>query len=423
MRFLIVLSEVKVWIGTRARMWSLCLRTECFVAMQLQFNIARFFSTLHVPRQDCAMPRAGFTKMSTEEIRLAKQWYAEGVGPPEIASRLGRDRTTMTRLLVQQIARRPLGRRAALTKAKIDFLVRRLDELVRRSQNRYTVTVSMLKRSTRVKASERTISNALHDRKIFFRKLREKPVLTEADIEERYEFAKKYRNRSTTWWLQNMHAGIDGKFFKVYLTGAARLVAARHATYGAYRSPGQGLDGAYVKPQKRVKYNTGAPSSLIVAAVGAGRMLMWHDVPRGRWHGQAAADMYKGPLHKSLIKAWGNKRHFNVLEDNDPTGFKSGKGIRAKAEARIKPFAIPRRSPDLSVCDYAIWKEVNTRMRKQELSWRKSKRESKMDYMARLHRTALRLPRSFMNKSIGDMKRRCERLYEAGGGLFEEGGR
>ena len=254
------------------------------------------------------------------------------------------------------------------------FLVRRLDELVRRSQNRYTVTVSMLKRSTRVKASERTISNALHDRKIVFRKLREKPVLTEADIEERYELAKKYRNRSTTWWLQNLHAGIDGKFFKMYLTCAARLVAARHATSGAYRSPGQGLDGAYVKPQKRVKYNTGAPSSLIVAGVGAGRMLVWHDVPCGRWRGQAAADMYKGPLHKSLIKAWGNKRHFNVLGDNDPTGFKSGK-------------------------------------------------ESKMDYMARLRRTAMRLPRSFMNKSIGDMKRRCERLYEAGGGLFEEGGR
>ena len=329
----------------------------------------------------------------------------------------------MTRLLVQQVARRPLGRRAALTQAQTDFLVRRLDELVRRSQNRYTVTVAMLKRSTRVKASERTISKALHDRKIFFRKLREKPVLTEADIEERFAFAKKYRGKSSQWWLQHIHASIDGKFFKVYLSGAGRLLAAQHATYGAYRSPGQGLDGAYVKPQKNAKCNTGAPSSLVIAAVGAGRMLMWHEVPCGRWHGQAAADMYEGPLQKSLTKAWGKKRHINVLEDNDPTGFKSGKGVRAKADAHIKPFVIPKRSPDLSVCDYAIWKEINKRMRKQELTWRKSKRESRVDYMARLRRTALRLPSSFIKKSMGDMKRRCQRLYAAGGGCFEEGGR
>jgi hypothetical protein len=37
--------------------------------------------------------------------------------------------------------------------------------------------------------------------------------------------------------------------------------------------------------------------------------------------------------------------------------------------------------------------------------------------------TAKRLPRGFINRSIMDMKRRCERLYLAKGGLFEEGGR
>lgn len=369
------------------------------------------------------MPAAGFTKMSEDEIRLAKKWYAADIVPSEIASRLGRDKATMTRLLVQQVARCRLGRRAAVTQAQTDFLVRRLDELIRRSQKRYVVTAAMLKRSTRIKASERTIRKALHARKIFFRKLREKPVLTEADIEDRYAFAKTYRGKSKQWWQQNIHAGIDGKFFSVYLTSASRLIAAQHATCGAYRSQGQGLDEAYVKPQKNVKCNTGAPNALIIAAVGAGRMLMWHEVPGARWHGQAAADMYSGPLQKSLTKAWGKKRHFNVLEDNDPTGFKSGKGVRAKAEVHIKPFAIPKRSPDLSVCDYAIWKEINTRMRKQELTWRKSRRETRVDYIARLRHTALRLPRTFINKSIGDMKRRCQRLYAAGGGFFEEGGR
>ena len=368
------------------------------------------------------MPAAGFTKLSTEEIRLAKKWYSENVAPSEIASRLGRSKTTLTRLLVQQVARRPLGRRAALSKAQIDLSVRRLDELIRRSQNRYTVTVAMLKRSTRIRASEKTISKALHEKNIFFRKLREKPVLTETDINERFDFATKYRKKSAHWWLQNIHASIDGKFFKVYLDGADRVLAAQHATYGSFRSPGQGLDGAYVKPKKNAKCNTGAASALIIAAVGAGRMMMWHEVPDTRWTGQAAVDMYTGPLKKALAKAWGKKRNFHVLGDNDPAGFKSRKGIRAKAEAGIKPFVIPKRSPDLSVCDYAIWKEINRRMRKQELTWRRTKRETRKGYLARLRRTALRLPEVFINKCIGDMKRRCERLYVAAGGFFEEGG-
>ena len=43
-----------------------------------------------------------------------------------------------------------------------------------------------------------------------------------------------------------------------------------------------------------------------------------------------------------------------MLEDNDPTGFKSGLEETAKKAARIKAFVIPKRSPDLSVLDYAI---------------------------------------------------------------------
>ncbi|CAE7731756.1 unnamed protein product, partial [Symbiodinium necroappetens] len=36
-------------------------------------------------------------------------------------------------------------------------------------------------------------------RNIYFRKLREKPVLTSADICDRYAFAKKYRGKSKRW--------------------------------------------------------------------------------------------------------------------------------------------------------------------------------------------------------------------------------
>lgn len=111
-----------------------------------------------------------------------------------------------------------------------------------------------------------------------------------------------------------------------------------------------------------------------------------------------------------------------MLEDNDPTGFKSRLGKEAKKRVGISIFQIPKRSPDLSVLDYAVWKEINKRMRQQEKLWPKSKRESRDGYASRLRRTALRLPRSFINASIGDMRRRCQRLFEAKGHHFEEGG-
>ena len=114
-----------------------------------------------------------------------------------------------------------------------------------------------------------------------------------------------------------------------------------------------------------------------------------------------------------------------MLEDNDPAGFKSSKAVRAKAEAGnkfgIKVFPIPRRSPDLNVCDYSLWSEVNRRMRKQEANWESSRRETRKAYLARLRRTALRLPANFVNKSIGDMRKRCLRLKAAAGKHFREG--
>ena len=40
--------------------------------------------------------------------------------------------------------------------------------------------------------------------------------------------------------------------------------------------------------------------------------------------------------------------------------------------------------------------------------------------MARLRRTAKRLPASFLNKCVGDMRRRCQLLRAAKGKHFEE---
>ena len=44
-----------------------------------------------------------FTKMTEDEVRLARRWFVEDdIQPSEIAERLGRDKSTLTRLLVKR---------------------------------------------------------------------------------------------------------------------------------------------------------------------------------------------------------------------------------------------------------------------------------------------------------------------------------
>ena len=63
------------------------------------------------------------------------------------------------------------------------------------------------------------------------------------------------------------------------------------------------------------------------------------------------------------------------------------------------------------------------RMRQQEKRFPKSKRETRAAFIDRLRRTAKGLPSSFINKATGNMKERCERLIQAKGHHFEEGGK
>ena len=50
------------------------------------------------------------------------------------------------------------------------------------------------------------------------------------------------------------------------------------------------------------------------------------------------------------------------------------------------------------------------------------RQETRYEYLGCLRRTAIRLPKSFMEDSVADMARQCKRLHEAKGGHFEEGG-
>ena len=62
-------------------------------------------------------------------------------------------------------------------------------------------------------------------------------------------------------------------------------------------------------------------------------------------------------------------------------------------------------------------------MRLQEREMKKETRETREQFEARLDRVARTLQPSYVKRCVGDLKRRAQLLFEAEGGLFEEGGR
>ena len=117
-------------------------------------------------------------RMTLEEKRLAREMhFGRAMPPSHVAAALGRSLSAVVRLLAQRRQPEPVGRPPKLSCAQKDKLEQTLVDLVDKAQGMYEVTASMVKRKARVKASVRLVSNVLHSRGIFFRKLREKPIL------------------------------------------------------------------------------------------------------------------------------------------------------------------------------------------------------------------------------------------------------
>ena len=85
------------------------------------------------------------TSMSSEEMRLARLWYEEDdLSPAEIARRLRRNKSTLTRLLVKDVNAVGRVRKRCLSDADVDALIKHLEEMVDASEGRYEVTMDML---------------------------------------------------------------------------------------------------------------------------------------------------------------------------------------------------------------------------------------------------------------------------------------
>ena len=161
--------------------------------------------------------------------------------------------------------------------------------------------------------------------------------------------------------------------------------------------------------RKKNKLNTGARVN-VCAGISNGKMVMWEYFGK-TWNGEAAAKLFQGPVIETLRKERGVKRRYHMLEDNDPTGYKSGKALAAKAALGIVAVPMPAYSPDMNPLDFSLWVEIENRM----ISKAPKRVESVDQYKKRMRLTALRLPRSIVSKAVRAIPKRLRALIDAKG--------
>ena len=82
--------------------------------------------------------------LSQEEVRLARQWYlVDNLSPKDNATRLGRDKSTLTRFLVKRAPRKPRGRKQLLSEATRSRIETKLKELVQAADGKHEITVDI----------------------------------------------------------------------------------------------------------------------------------------------------------------------------------------------------------------------------------------------------------------------------------------
>ena len=230
---------------------------------------------------------------------------------------------------------------------------------------------------------------------------------TAGDEKRRFRQAKAWSLRSSTFWQREIHAYIDNSKFIMARTADQRRRMRQAKVTHHLRKASERTDPMFIVP-KRGHCLPGIPSVEITAAVAKDRIIMWRVA--GPWNGKEAAAMYKD-LRVALARTWGVRGRYRIVEDGDPKGYQSNKGKEAKKAYHMESWRLPPRSPEWMPLDYALWSEIERRMLDAKIVGVETKRQ----YLARLRRTALGLPKSYIKKVLAQMKPRIQATVQMKG--------
>ena len=234
---------------------------------------------------------------------------------------------------------------------------------------------------------------------------------TEGEEKRRLRQAKDWKDYPARFWADDV-SYIDSKNFVMAKTDAQRRKMRRQRVVSHLRTPAEGRKPGFIAPKKN-RLLLGIPSVDITAAVRQDRIVFWH-VNMKPWGGAGAEAMYKD-LGNTLRKTCGNKRKYRVVEDGDPKGFQSTRGIAEKARQKIESWKLPVRSPEWMPLDFCLWHEIEERFYAKA----PSHDETKKQFLKRLRSIAMRLPRQLVRKCLLSMRKRIHMTIEAKGRHIE----
>ena len=302
------------------------------------------------------------------------------------------------------------GRSKKLTPEQTRRLLDKRTQLVEKARGeRYVSLDEVVSRSRVPKVHRSTAARYLSAVGVKWRRMREKPPRTVYHEEDRKEICRIWRKRPATFWSETVDLIIDAKKYPLPGCDAHARRLRQQKVRGVLRTRKEGLKTAYTRPNiVKHKFNTGGHVH-ILAGICGDRVVMWEEIG-GRWCGQRAAEMYAGPIKDTLQRHRSGKRSWLVMEDGDPSGFKSSKGKEAKRANHMRTCDQPPYSPDLNPLDFSIWAEIERRT----LSGRAAS-ETRAAYKKRLRRVALRMPRSLVRKAVESIKQRAQAIFDADG--------
>ena len=303
------------------------------------------------------------------------------------------------------------GRKKILKKSHTRKLDRSRLKLIREADSEWPVTYKAVMEDAGMTGMvcQRTVEDEFRAAGVSFRTPRSKVFLSEKDASKRFKTAKEWIKRPASFWSTKIHGYFDCKAFPLPLNATQRKKYRQARVKGHLRKASEGASRSFTKVRTKHSF-LGVPSATIAALVAKDKVIMWH-VISGPWNGSAAAQMYAGPMKKALVKTWGVKAKYTIIEDGDRKGNQSGKGIKAKADAKIHAMTLPPRTPSWMPLDYTIWNEIEKYFGESAPSGD----ESKAAFLERLEQCAKNLPRPFVVAALAKMKRNIQGVIDARG--------
>ena len=303
------------------------------------------------------------------------------------------------------------GRKPKLTPFQLKKLNQKRVQLIKKADNDEEVHIEDVMAAAGINhVNESTVSRHFNDKLgIQWRAPREKPLRTTDDEKERETMLKKWKYLPGDYFTDQVDGILDIKCFQIPTSDRARKFFRGKRVRGHLRTKKEGLTKGFVRPKsKKNQVNPGARVSVAALIIDC-KVRVWYQLP-SRWTAQAACDLYENIILKAMKKYRGEKSSYKLVEDNDPSGFKSKKALEKKKELKINTVPWPRYSPDVMPHDYWLWTEVLRQTGEPHAS------ESGASYKARLSKVALGLRKPLVKKAVLRMKEKAAEIVEARGG-------